>query len=618
MTMTSGAEGLNLKTFGLQPKITIDGAPISDSQIRSLMSMLVETSIGRPNLCELRFVQAMDTQGTPEDDITAAWAPGKKLKVEAGEDLLFVGEITSIDFLGSVASPTEVVLLAFDKRHRMYRHETVRVFKDSSFKDIVVALLGEIGLSNADLSGLPTTVMKYYLHEGSVGDLIERLCDRYALACLWDDTSGEGQVAVMKPSQLTVDAGSIRLAVEMLEYRLRQTTSSDRAKAQVRGWDPKQKQAIVGDANRVDPPGGVVAGPKAQPAFQRADALFHTTYVASQNDAKTEAEALLAGNVDAGMQLDAMTNFLPKAAAGKLIEVEGVPERFAGKYRLTSVRHRYDHTEGGRSDLVCRGADDTTLTGLLEQAVLGGMPATALSVGHGLQPAQVTNVKSNAGEGAVGDQGAAGEVKVKLPWLGDDIESGWLRVVTVGGGKERGFFVMPEIGDEVLVAFHNGDMRTGYVLGGLYNGKDAAPRSAALLTDGTVIQERVWKSRAGHEIVLGDKDGSEYVQIALGDGKTRIRMDKKDTKLTIETTNVTILPNGKIEILSDGEITMKAKTDFKLEAANITLKAQQKVTIEGGTQVSINGTAGAELKGAKVDINSQGPATVKGNPIMLN
>ena len=614
MTMTSGAEGLDLSAFGVQPKIEIGGSPITDQQLQSLMSMEVETAIGRPDLCELRFIQAMDQQGTPSDDITSAWAPGKELKVLFGTDQLFLGEITSVDFEGSVASSTETVLLAFDKRHRMYRHELVKVFKDATYADVVGGLLGEIGLTAKDLSGLPTTVMKYYLHEGTVGDLIERLCARYALCCVWKD----GKVSVKKPSELTQNVGTIRPSVEMLEYRLRQTTSSDHAKSQVRGWDPKNKEAIISDGTRADPPGGVVAGPKAQQAFSREDALFHTTHVAAAAEGAAVAAALLAANVDAGMQLDATTNLLPKATAGKLITVEDVPARFAGAYRLTSVTHRYDHADGGRSRLVCRGADDTTLTGLLEHAVLGGAPAAALSAGHGLQPAIVTNVKSVPNEGALGADGAAGEVKVKLPWLGDAIESGWLRVVTVGGGKERGFFVMPEVNDEVLVAFHNGDMRAGYVLGGLYNGKDAAPRSAAQLTDGSVIQERVWKSRAGHEIVLGDKDGEEFILIKSSDEKLQIVLDVKEEAIRIASTgDVTITAEKDLWLEAKGEMNIKAAKDIKMEGANINAKAQTKVAIDGA-QVAVNGSGTTEVKGGKVDITSNGPATVKGNPIMLN
>lgn len=614
MTITSGAADASQVLTISVPKISIEGTPLPDDQASLLLSMTVETCIGRPDLCELSFAQPSDQQGTPSNDIPASWAPGKALKIEASDrTVLFEGEVTSVDFLGSVSSSTTVVLLAYDKRHRMFRKESVKVCKDQSFKDIVTALLGEVGLQH-DLSGLPSTVMKYYLHEGTVGDLVDRLCDEYGLYHL----NKAGKVVVKKASELTEEAGTIQASVELMEFRLRQTTSSDRAKAEVRGWDPKTKEAIVGTKPRANGlPGTTPEGPQSQSAFGFEGNLFHTAHVSAQAEADARALGVIAGNVDAGMQLDATTFFLPKMTAGKLVEVKGIPTRFAGKYRLTSVRHQFDPDEGGRSYLVCRGAGDLTLPGLLQQAVLEGHTLSSLGGGHGLQPALVTNVKSAPGEGALGDQGAAGEVKVKLPWLGDNIESGWLRVVTVGGGNDRGFFVMPEVNDEVLVAFHNGDMRSGYVLGGLYNGQDKAPRSAALLTDGSKIQERVWRSRTGHEIVLGDKEGSEYVQIKTKGDEMVVRLDVKEKLLKITGDDITIENKGKVTIKSTGEISVKSDADLKMEAMNIELKAQQNVKVEG-LQVSINGQTGAEVKGAKVDITAQGPATVKGNPIMLN
>lgn len=614
MTMTSGAEGVRTQVIGVQPKITIEGSLLNAAQMASLLSLEVESTVGRADLCEVRILQTMDPQGTPSDDVNAGWVPGKQLKIEWDTTVVFDGEITSVDFLGGNASSTEIVLLAFDKRHRMYRQELVNVYLDSTFKDIVGNLLGRCGLGH-DLSGLPPTVMKYYLHEGSVGDLIERLCDQYGLYCLWKS----GKVLVKKSSELSDEAGVLRGTAELLEFRFRQTTSADYSKAEVRGWDPKKKEAIVGTGSRADalPGGGVVAGVDSMKDFTETT-LRDTAFVSAVAEANARAVGALTSNVDAGMQLDATVFLDPRMAAGKVVVIQEVPKRFAGKYRLTSVRHRYDHLEGGRSVIVCRGADDTTLSGLLEQAVLGGAPA-GRRLGHGLQPAVVSNLKSDPAGGALGKDGAAGEVKVKLPWLGDNIESGWLRVVTVGGGNGRGLMVMPEVNDEVLVAFHDGDTRSGYVLGGLYNGLDAAPRSGTLLSDGSAIHERVWRSKAGHEIVLGDKGGEEYVQITSSDVKMTIRLDVKEGMITIDSKgDVMVAAEGDLGIDAKGAVSITAGKDLKLEGQNVKIAGQQNVDVKAALNATVEGTAGAAVKGAKVDINSQGPATVKGTPIMLN
>src|SRR5262249_61062526 len=98
-------------------------------------------------------------------------------------------------------------------------------------------------------------------------------------------------------------------------------------------------------------------------------------------------------------------------------------------------------------------------------------------------------------------------VKVSFPWLSDDYESWWARVAQPGAGGDRGLAWLPEVGDEVLVAFGHGDVRAPYVIGSLYNGVDAPPEAGQLIDTaaGQVIR-RVCVSRTGDRLGLWDGD----------------------------------------------------------------------------------------------------------------
>ena len=111
-----------------------------------------------------------------------------------------------------------------------------------------------------------------------------------------------------------------------------------------------------------------------------------------------------------------------------------------------------------------------------------------------------------------------------------------------GAGPERGLVVLPEVGDEVLVAFDHGDPRLPYIVGGLFNGKDELPVKAI---DGGKVVTRALVSRNGHRIELHDED--DAVTIATGDGKHRLVLDQKDNKIIIET-------SGDIEVKSDAKL----------------------------------------------------------------
>ena len=109
----------------------------------------------------------------------------------------------------------------------------------------------------------------------------------------------------------------------------------------------------------------------------------------------------------------------------------------------------------------------------------------------------------------VQDPNKNGRVKVHFPWLDDQHETDWIRIATMMGGNGRGSFFMPEVNDEVLVAFDHGDARFPYVVGFMWNGKDQTPS--------TDIKLRIIRSVNGHEIGLYDPPISQgdqgYIQI---------------------------------------------------------------------------------------------------------
>jgi uncharacterized protein involved in type VI secretion and phage assembly len=68
------------------------------------------------------------------------------------------------------------------------------------------------------------------------------------------------------------------------------------------------------------------------------------------------------------------------------------------------------------------------------------------------------------------DPDGAGRIKIKLPFLGNEVEL-WARVSLPLGGNKTGLWALPDIGDEVLVAFEEEDPRRPFVLGSVWNGK---------------------------------------------------------------------------------------------------------------------------------------------------
>jgi len=183
------------------------------------------------------------------------------------------------------------------------------------------------------------------------------------------------------------------------------------------------------------------------------------------------------------------------------------------------------------------------------------------------------------------DPEGLGRVKVKFPWLSNKEESYWARVAAPMAGKERGFYFLPEVEDEVLIAFEHGDARFPYVLGALWHGKDKPPE---INKDGK-NDVRLIKSRSGHVIRLDDTSGAEKIEIIDESGNNRIVIDAV---------------NNKIEITSDKDITLSAaKGTIKLNAQKIEIHSSADTKIEAGAGMDVKAANVMNVKGSMVNIN---------------
>ena len=192
----------------------------------------------------------------------------------------------------------------------------------------------------------------------------------------------------------------------------------------------------------------------------------------------------------------------------------------------------------------------------------------------------VAKVSSNV------DQDGLGRVKVTYPWLSDADTSHWARIATPMAGAERGFFFIPEVGDEVLVAFEHGMIEFPYILGGLWNGVDKPPEKKDESTN-----RRTIKSTSGHVICLDDSSGAEKIEIIDKSGTNSIIIDSATNKMTIMSdADLTIQStNGKLILSGKSGVEITSEMDVKVEATNkMTLDAKGPELKITGTMVKIN------------------------------
>jgi len=221
------------------------------------------------------------------------------------------------------------------------------------------------------------------------------------------------------------------------------------------------------------------------------------------------------------------------------------------------------------------------------------MPEDKSARFYGVTIAVVTNIK---------DPDGVGRIKVKFPWLSTDDESAWARVLTPMAGEDRGFYFLPEVDDEVLVAFEHGDIAFPYILGSLWNGKDKPP----LKNDDGKNDKRMIKSRSGHMIVLDDTKDKEKIIIQDKTGKNTIIIDCEKNSMSIQV-------EEDLNIEAKGKVILKSTDkDISIECKNLEIKTQQECKIDAGSNYSIQAKSKGEF-GAKSGLEITCAAGVKVN-----
>lgn len=206
-----------------------------------------------------------------------------------------------------------------------------------------------------------------------------------------------------------------------------------------------------------------------------------------------------------------------------------------------------------------------------------------------------------------------GRIKVEYRAIQKGLLSPWAPVAVPMAGKKRGMLFMPEVGDEVLVGFADGEFDYPYVLGYLWNGVQVSPETSA--------DQRVIVTPGGHQLRFEDKKGDQRV-VLESNAKHRLLMEdkagQKKVELRSEAKRLIVLDDsgtGKVEIASGGN---RILLDDSPAGTKIELKAGKGVgvviTMNATPQPSLSIAVGAgntlDISSSGVTLNATGALTI--------
>ena len=590
------------QSFHVWPDVELNGSPLSHEMEGLLEQVIVDHHQHLPDMFAIAF---HDPDRNVLGSLHATIGDSVTIKVTppgGSPETLIKGELTGFE-ADYGATRLRTVLRGYDKSHRLHRGRRTETYKNVTDSDIARTVANRASLTIGQIDSASGTFEHVSQANQSDWDFLKSRAREIGYELAMEDgkfyfrqpvhASGAPQAGNYQnnsnPLQLV-------FGDDLMEFRPRVSSAEQVKDVKVRGWDPDQKRAVIGSANA-----GTVAADSLQanpaglannfggPSFTAVDRPLPEQ---AQVDGAAASIAELISSAFA--EADGMANGNPKLRAGSTVSIGVVGNEFSGKYTLTSTRHVFGE-QGYRTHFVISGRQDRTLLGLTS---LGSSNGHASAGGPPINGVVVALVTDN------NDPNNDARVKLKFPWLDDNYESDWARITQLGAGPNSGAVFIPEVNDEVLVAFEFGDIRRPYVVGSLYNGQDT-PNLGSGLFDNGKVKRRGIISRKGHQFIFFDDDSKTGIAFISSDGNLKISLNET---------------NSEIHISSQGKIHVESQQDMTFESqANLKLSAQQGITLEAQTNLGLKGGSGATLDGGpQLEMKSSGQTKVTGTMVDVN
>jgi uncharacterized protein involved in type VI secretion and phage assembly len=657
-----------------KPTLKIKGQAATAALMEDILQISVEESLHLPSMFTLVINNAAVSARSGDSfwKHTDAFAIGDTVEIgfssststssdfdDANQGTVLKGEVTAIEVNFMSNSEAPIIIRGYDVSHRLHRGRKIRSFQSVTDSDMVSTIISEVGITSGTVTTTSTTYDYVFQENQTNMEFLRERAARNGFELFIQD----GKLYFRAPTAGTTL--NLTWLTDLSSFRVRVSSADQVSSVEVRGWDYVNKAAIVSS---------ITAASTVQTSNEHGDGVDQSSsfsgkpssptmtivdqFVTSSSDAEAIAQALMDELGGEFIHADAKAEGNPLIRVGKVVDLSGMG-KYNGSYYITEARHFYIGsiytTEFG-----VRGLRSGDLISTIA-------PQTRLKPGQTMLVGIVTDNK---------DTDNLGRVKVKFPTLTEEHTSTWARVVSLGAGASRGFDWLPEIEDEVLVAFEHGDIHRPYVIGNVWNGSDAPPTETTESVGDEGVRLRTLKTRLGHILQFVEEDKGESKQgvylttvdghmLHLDDstkfikaetaGGHKIFMDDDGKKIEITSSGghkICLDDNStaKIDITSTGDINITAASGNKIslsakdielsatstlvakvsnnkvdistsaitaEGTNATLKATAAAKVEG-LNTTVAGSASAKVEGALVNVEASGIAKIQGSLVKIN
>jgi len=573
------SQSADLVTF----KILVEGEQLSSSY--QVLNVVVEKEINRIPTAKIVVLDGDPASQEFELSNQDLLIPGKEIEIKAGyhsdEETIFKGIVIRHN-LKIRSSQSYLIIECKDKAVKLSVGRKSKYFYESKDNEILEEIIDTYGLEK-DVETTNVQHKELVQYNVSDWDFCITRAQANGKVCVVDD----GKITIQKPGFDQNEIETVSFGATLLDFDAEIDARNQVSKVTSYGWNSANQELfeIEADNPTVNLSGNISTDDLAA-VINLKNLELKSGGGTPDVELQEWADAKSLFNQLAKIRGRVKFQGVPSVKPNTVIKLEGVGDRFNDKVYISVVRHQI--TEGNWTIDAQFGINSKWFSETVE---INDAPASGLvSAVNGLQIGIVTQLEN--------DPDGEDRIKVKLPIVDNQSEGIWARVSTLDAGENRGSFFRPEIDDEVIVGFINGNPKDAIVLGMMNSSAKPAPITA---TDDN--HEKGFVTRSEMKVIFNDDEVSMTLETPNGN---KIVISDADGGIKMEDEN-----GNFIEMNSDG-ITIESASAINYKSAtDMTIESGTSLDIKAGTQLKAEGAAGAEvstgaiavLKGSMVQIN---------------
>lgn len=548
---------------------------------------------------------------------------GKKITISFDDLHVFKGIITSISYYKTEGLTQEFSVSGYGNAHKLLDQSSSASYYKKSLKDIIDSAMTGIPSNELAIDVNPQKTDKlFYTVQYQEPDFVflQHLAIRFGE---WFYYNGEK----LKFGKLENETYEVLVGIDIQNVNV--ATQITPMKRKGVAFDPYKGEIINTDSQGTQSSGMLSA------LFDASDSTFERTPQKPQILSNASVVEILESNISTEIEANTArlltltaTSRDPKIKLGSKLKITDKSNK-STEYIVISISHTSLSPESYQNRFTC---------------VLASAKVPPYTNPHYFPKAMTQNATVKENE----DKDGHDRLKVQFPWQQSNETTPWISMQTPYAGKGKGFRIMPEKGEKVIVGFEHNNAEKPYVIGSVYN---EAQQSGHTHSNNDI---KVFRTSSGTRLIFDDSkgaikiydksgsyikmDGSGNIEICAGKnltikaGEAMKIESKKDMELVTEQNlkqtvkqKLTLKADQDAIVESSANIKMAATQDIKVDATSnlsmngVKIKAKGTAGVEiDGAQIQIKGDATAEIASPMTTVKGDGMTTIKGGMVMIN